>query len=167
MTVADIRQMLVKEGIVHWVDYEAIEKAIEDRVFEQPVLIASGKRPVEGHDARVVVLFPHGNVIHPKEIEHDMVDFRELQAVISIDKDEILAVKTPAVQGQSGTMITGKPVAVKAAEVRFVAGKGTRLSEDGLQVFSTIAGQPVLKGKTITVEPILTIRAMLIIVGKH
>ena len=159
VTVPDIRQMLVGQGIVCGVDYEAIEETVEKHISEEPVLIASGKNAVEGRDARIEYTFEMKTNMRPKEIEHDMVDFRELQSVFSVNKDAVLAVKTPAAPGQNGINVTGKPVVVKGVkDARFIAGKGTRLSRDGLQILSDIAGQPVLKDRTIIVEPVLSVR---------
>jgi uncharacterized protein len=159
VTVPDIRQMLVSQGIVHGVDYETVERAVEERIFEEPVVVASGENAVEGRDARIEYTFQMKTNMRPKEIEHDMVDFRELQCVFSVNKDAVLAVKTPAAPGQNGINVTGKPVVVKGVkDARFISGKGTRLSLDGLQILSDIAGQPVLKDRTIIVEPVLSVR---------
>jgi len=159
VTVADIRQQLVARGIVYGVDYEVIEETVREHILDQPVLVASGENAVEGKDAYIEYMFEMKAKVRPKEIEHDMVDFRELQAVFSVNKGALLAVKTPAVPGRNGMTVTGKPVVVRGVkDVRLTAGKGTRLSENGLQVFSDLAGQPVLNDRTIVVEPVLTIR---------
>ena len=155
----DIRRMLVSSGIVNGVDYETIKKGIEDHIFDRPIVVASGGYAVDGRDAGIEYMFPMGKSIQPKEIDHDMVDFRELQAVFSVIRDEVLAVKTPARPGRNGTTVTGKRVVARAAkDTRFIAGKGTRFSPDGLQIIADVAGRPVLRDRTITVEPILFIK---------
>jgi uncharacterized protein len=158
VTVSDVRQMLAEREIVYGVDNAAIESAVEEGRCGEAILVASGKSAVPAYDAKVEYLFETSTMIRPKEIEHDMVDFRELQTVLSVRKDTILSRKTPAVRGENGMTITGKPINVKPAkDIKLVAGKGTRLSEDGLDVIATIDGQPILKERTLTVEPVLAI----------
>lgn len=158
VTADDIKEMLAEHEVVFGVDCAAIEKAVLEGIYNRRILIAAGREPVEGKDAVIEYMFTADTTIHPKEIGSDKVDFRELRTISSVKKDIVLARKTPAVPGQNGTTVSGKPIVVKTVkDIKLRAGKNTRLSEDGLQVLSNADGQPVVNEKTITVEPILEI----------
>jgi uncharacterized protein len=159
VSASDVRQLLAKQAIVFGIDDEAIERAVAGGVHDQRVLIASGKEPVEGRDASIHYMFSMNTSIRPKEIEFEKVDFRELQTVFSVRKDDVLAQKTPAARGENGATVTGKPIPVRSVkDIKLVAGKNTRFSDDGAQVISNVDGQPILRERTLTVEPVLEIK---------
>ncbi|HEY3276634.1 MAG TPA: FapA family protein [Syntrophorhabdaceae bacterium] len=160
VSVGEIKQLLTKHGVVFGIDGEEIERAVMEEIYNSTILIASGKEPVEGRDASVEYMFTRETIIHPKEIEFDKVDYRELQTVFSVRKDEVLAQKTPAARGVGGTTVMGKQIPVKSVrDIRLVAGKNTRFSDDGAQVLANIDGQPILRDRTLTVEPVLDIKS--------
>lgn len=158
ITVDDVNKMLSQHRIMFGIDYAEIEKAVSEGTCNKPILIAKGKKAIDGKDAVIEFMFKMSTTIHPKEIDHDMVDYRELQTVYSVKKDTVLAKKIPATQPENGITITRKTVqARKPKDVKMAVDKNTRFSSDGSEVLANIDGQPVLRGSTITVEPILEV----------
>ena len=78
--------------------------------------------------------------------------------MVSVRKGVLLATKTVATKGQDGSTVTGKTLPARPGkDDRLSAGKNTKLSSDHLQLVADADGQPILRDKTITVEPVLAI----------
>jgi uncharacterized protein (DUF342 family) len=158
LTPDDIEAALASRGVVFGIDRDTIETVLSERQYNTRVLCAEAKEPVPGLDAEVHLNFRTHFQTKPKEIDHDKVDLRELGCVATVTVSRVIAWKSRATQGEPGMAVTGKPIPAKPGkEVLLRAGKGTHFSEDGTQVIADIEGQPVLKGNTLSVEPILTV----------
>ena len=159
ITLDDIKEKIAQAGIVFGIDYEVIHNVLTDKMYDKPVLFAQCKEPIHGIDGRIDYDFPLEFKMSPKELEHDQVDYKELQMIFAVDKGDIVARKILPTSGEAGCTITGKTIAAKPGkEIQLSAGRNAVLSEDGLSIKSLIEGQPVLKGKTVFVEPVLVIQ---------
>lgn len=155
--LTDAERALREKSIAVGVDEAAIRQALADGNHGSKVLIARGKDPVNGTDATIEYLFRKGSTLKPKDTDDKRIDYRDLESVVSVHKESILARKTPAIPGKDGMTVTGKPVrAIPGKDVKLSPGKNTRLSEDGLELVSNIDGQPVLLAR-VSVEPIIII----------
>lgn len=155
--LADVEWALGEESITVGVDETAIKKALADGNHGRKVLIARGRNPVNGTNATIEYLFRRISTLKPKDADDNKIDYRDLESVVSVHKESILARKTRAIPGEDGMTVTGKPIrAIPGKDAKLSPGKNTRLSEDGLEIISTIDGQPVLLDK-ISVEPIFVI----------
>ncbi len=159
ITLDDIKEKIAQAGIVFGVDYEEINNVFTDKIYDNPVLFAQCKEPIHGIDGRIEYDFPLEFKMSPKELEHDQVDYKELQLIFAVDKGDIIARKIPPTSGEAGCTITGKTIAAKPGkEIPLSAGRNAVLSEDSLSIKSLIEGQPILKGKTVFVEPVLVVQ---------
>lgn len=109
------------------------------------VLIAEGRPAGRGRVGRVRLYFESRPRPAPGTgalEDHERVDFRRLDVIQSCERDELLAEIVPAEQGPSGFSVLGKELLASAeGSAQLQAGKHTRLSDDGTQLFSEIAGQ--------------------------
>ncbi|MGD0661598.1 MAG: FapA family protein [Syntrophorhabdales bacterium] len=154
----DVEKALTAQSVRAGVDWETVEQVISLGKYGSRILIAKAQEPVHGEDSKIEYLFRTQSVIHPKEVEGLKVDYKELETVVSVRKGEILAKKTPATKGQDGFTVTGKTLPARPGkDERLAAGKSTKLSDDRLQLIADVDGQPVLRDKSVTVEPVLTI----------
>ncbi len=154
---ADVDRALGEKSIVAGVDEAAVRKALADGDYGRTLLIAHGKDPVNGTDAAIEYFFRKGSTRKPKDAGDNRIDYRDLESVVSVRKDSILARKTPAIPGENGMTVTGKPIRATAGkDVRLYPGRNARLSEDRLELVSTIDGQPILLDR-VSVEPIVAI----------
>ena len=154
----DIEKALTAQSVRAGVDWEAIEQAISLKKYGSRILVAKYQEPVPGVDAKLEFLFRTKSTIHPKEVDGLKVDYRELETVVSVRKGEVLAKKTPATKGQDGFTVTGRALPAKPGkDERLAASKSAKLSEDRLQLIADIDGQPILRDRSVTVEPVLTI----------
>ena len=154
----DVEKALEAQSVRAGIDYEAIEKALTLKAWDTRTSIAKWVEPVHGEDAKIDYLFRTTSTIQPKEVDGLKVDYRELETVVSVHKGTPLAQKTPATKGKDGFTVSGRTLAARPGkDDRLSAGKGTKLSDDRLQLVADIDGQPILRDKTITVEPVLSI----------
>jgi uncharacterized protein len=158
LTLDDVEKAIADHGVVFGVDRNAVEKALLERQYHARVLVAEAKEPVQGTDAQLNLNFRTTFKIEPKDLEHHKVDFRELGLVATVTQGSVVAFKTPATPGEAGTTVTGKPIPAKPGkDLLLGAGKNTHLSDDRSTVIADRDGHPLLKGKTVSVEEVLTI----------
>ncbi len=166
VTVSQVLEACEEKGIVFGVRKKAINTIIQEKIYDQKVILAKGKDAIHGVDASIRFSFntekkqaPEKKSTGENEKEEvKSVDFKELDWIINVGADEILATKIPAVEGTDGTDIFGKTIIAKMPkDINLTTGKNTYITEDGLHLKSKIDGQVMQKGKTINVEPILNI----------
>lgn len=154
---ADVEWALGEESITVGIDETAIRRALEDGKQGRKILIARGKPPVNGTDAKIEYLFRKESTLKPRDADDNRFDYRNIESVVSVSKESLLARKTPAIPGEDGMTVTGKPIrAVPGKDLKLSPGRNTRLSEDGLELISNIDGQPILLDK-VSVEPVFAI----------
>lgn len=122
--------------------------------------IASGNKPIIGRDASIKYFF-ETNYQRPGTItKGGLIDFKNRGEVPFVQKGDLLAEKTPIIEGQSGRDIKGYEIVVEEyKDVYFESGTGTELSEDGTKIFASIDGQPdVSVKKVISVYPELQVK---------
>lgn len=168
VTLAQALQELAKAGISYGIETNAVEGAVKEserflphEPGKRPVSVARGKAPERGRDAVVtydeLLQTPSG---YPLLKADGKVDYFQLHLVRNVAPGHLLATRQPATKGIAGTNVYGVTVpALDGKEIPLKAGKGCRLSEDGLSVVADIAGHAVLSpdGK-ITVSPIFEVR---------
>jgi hypothetical protein len=111
----------------------------------EPFVIAQGIEPKMSVDAAVKYHFESEFRNPGKVLEDGSIDFRDRGNIPFVETGVLLAEKTAAQDGRSGTDITGLELPVaEAADVMFNAGAGTRFSDDGLQIYADSDGQPHL-----------------------
>ncbi len=154
----DVERALGEESITVGVDETAIRRALEKGNHGSKTLIARGKNPVNGIDAKIEYHFrKKSTLIKPGDPEDNRFDYRSIESVLSVGKESLLARKIPAIPGEDGMTVTGKPIrAIPGKDVRLSPGRNTRLSEDGMELISNIDGQPILLDK-VSVEPVFAI----------
>jgi uncharacterized protein len=154
----DIERAFAEKGVVLGIDREAADRAFFQKMYGTPIVVARSKDPVNGRDAVIEYLFKTDRSIHPKETEDGRIDYRDIEMVVSTKKGTVLARKLPATPGENGFTITGKTLFTRPGkDVRLVAGKNARVSEDGFELIADMDGQPLLREKVVAVEHVLTI----------
>ncbi len=159
LTVTDLMDMLMQRQISHGIiDDEAIEAWISKPSVDK-IIIASGEAPDLGSDGKIDFCF-ETNFTNPGKINEDgTIDFRDRGDIPYVKKGDLLATKTPARDSRAGISISGTPIPVdEVNDPVFVAGPGTEMSEDELNIHAAIDGQPHLDAMgTISVNPELVI----------
>ncbi|MBI9087773.1 MAG: DUF342 domain-containing protein [Desulfobacterium sp.] len=147
VTVDAIKELLDEQGICVGIKEDALIKTWLSVATPQgdPFVIAQGIEPKYSVDATVNYHF-EVDFRNPGKVQADgSIDFRDRGDIPFVKAGVLLAEKTAVLEGRSGTDILGVEIPVaEAVEVMFYAGAGTRLSDDGLQIFADADGQPHL-----------------------
>ncbi len=142
ITEYDIMFKLFKKGIKRkYIKREVIQEVIAKKKYMKPIVVAEGIPPINGRDAQLVYKIDLSKIGKPKEREDGKIDYRELDTVITVKKDQVLVEKIPPTEGTPGEDIYGNPVpAVPGKDVPLPAGKNTYITEDGLKLCAKIDG---------------------------
>ncbi len=150
----------IKEIRFGIVDDQAIESWITTvQPADAPFEIATGTPPVHGEDGKVTYRF-ETNYTNPGKIMDDgRIDFRNRGAIPFVHQGDLVAEKIPARPGRDGVSVCGDPIEVEEPlDPVFLAGPGTRVSEDGLSIHADTDGHPHLDPMgEISVNPELNI----------
>lgn len=154
-TKVDAFNALQTENITFGLFEEAIDEVINKRILK-PTLIARGKLPVNGTDAEVKYLFETG-VFRKASIEDPTgrVDYRQLQTVQDVVIGQVIVEKIPASPGEAGSNVRGQEIpAVAGKDKQIKLGKNVAWNEDGLKIYATASGEPILANNKVSVHPL-------------
>lgn len=144
---------LKQNNIQHGIIPDIIKRFTIVRPYCTDILVAKGTPPVQGKDASITYNFDANPTRKPKQLEDGSVDFHELNIFTKVQKGDLLATLTPAVQGTPGSDVFGNPIL--PAKVKNLALKHSRnitLSEDRLHMYSEVSGDVKLEGDTVFVS---------------
>lgn len=143
----------IKNTIKYGLDENKVKSAIKQRCYYNKVLIASGLNPINGNDAFIKHEFNNDKSLKPEVLADGKVDFRNLDIISNVQKNQTLSVKSPSTEGQPGYDVYGRLIPqIKGKDCSFKYGKNIILSEDGLKLISSIDGQACLEGDKVTVH---------------
>ena len=113
------RESLHRKGIPN-PDEGVVQKALKNKKFNTPILIAQGTPPKKGEDGQVILKVRRGD---------------------KVKKGDLLAVKELPTEGVPGISIQGKTIpAEDGEEVEFNLGDNVRLGDNELEVYATTDG---------------------------
>lgn len=151
---------MIKAGVKYGVADASIESFLENRRYDEMVLLAEATLPVEGSDAQITYFFNTDLTQKPRVNEDGSVDFHHLDVISSVAEGDLLAELHPAVQGKPGIDVCGgllRPVKVKQKILR--VGKNIKLSEDNLKAYSEVNGHAILEADIIFVSNLYEVPA--------
>lgn len=149
----DIISEMVRAGVKYGVAENTIAEFLNNRQYEETLIIAEATKQVEGSDAVITYFFNTDLTQKPKVNEDGSVDFHHLDVISSVCAGDLLAELTPAVQGKPGIDVCGgllRPTKVKQKILR--VGKNIKLSEDNLKAYSEVNGHATVEGDQIFVS---------------
>lgn len=143
-------------GVVFGINQDAIKQACEKPGFR--VIFAVAQRAVDGTDAKINMLVDLENKGRPVQLEDGKVDYKNLNIFTVVQQDDVLAVKTPATPGTSGTDIMGQTLLPKPGkDIPLPLGKNVT-SVDKLKIVAAIPGQLQVVNNKINVVPVIEIK---------
>ncbi|MFH1688317.1 MAG: FapA family protein [bacterium] len=159
LTMEEVQQEIAKAGVVFNISLEDLAKAIQDRDYSQPIVIAQGIPMVKGTDTQFEYLFETGRQAHSPVVGKDgRIDYRNINYIQNTKKDEVLARMLPPTDGKPGTSVTGEEIAApRGRTVGFSNGEGTRISEDGSELIAAVDGAIVFKQGHVAVKEVTVV----------
>ncbi|MCU0820865.1 MAG: FapA family protein [Spirochaetes bacterium] len=156
MDTDDIIEALRSAGVVVGIKDKEIIEYLNKMDYNEALIAAEGTPPKHGKDAYVdyKVRIDKTHVVY-EEDEKGQVDFKDLDLLENVVVGQLLAVKIPAEEGIQGRTLTNRILPAKSGkDIQLKYGKGTILSEDGLELTAEINGQVVYNMGKISVEPV-------------
>ncbi|MCG8616556.1 MAG: FapA family protein, partial [Desulfobacterales bacterium] len=147
LTVSGILDLLRQNDISYGIEADKDISAWITSVAPEdaPFPIALGEPAVPGKDGNVAYHFEIDYTNPGKLMEDGRIDFRDRGEIPFVNPGDLLAVKTPPKEGKDGMSVSGVSILVEPPfDPVFLAGNGTKTSEDGLSVHAAISGQPHL-----------------------
>lgn len=149
----DIISEMVRSGVKYGVVEATIADFLNNRQYEETLILAEATKQVEGSDAEITFFFNTDLTQKPRVNEDGSVDFHHLDMISTVSAGDLLAELKPAVQGKPGIDVCGgllRPVKVKQKILR--VGKNIKLSEDGLKAYSEVNGHATVEGEQVFVS---------------
>ncbi len=157
ITIDDIMYNLYSRGIVFGIDKEKIKRIVQNKIYLEREIIAQGIEPIYGDDAQIVYEVDTEVSSEPLILEDGSVDFRQMNLLKTVEKDQLLAVKIPARKGVDGKDVMGNVIDSTGKDRPLPKGKFTYQSEDGLSLYAEVGGRIVREKDKLNVENILAI----------
>lgn len=160
MDAEEIVRTIQANGIKFGIDNEAIRSFLNNRQYCTNLVFAKGKPYVAGHDAKIEYFFNTNTSLKPSMNEDGSVDYKNLDNISHVMEDQLLARITPEDPGIPGVDLFAnviKPPTVKTKKLN--TGNNIRMSEDGLEIYSTVTGHANLVAGQVFVSDIYEIPA--------
>lgn len=156
----ELTRLIAEESIVYGIDTAVIDHIIAacaaGKPPEEPVIIAHGSEPVHGENGRIEYHFNTTSSLKPKENSDGSVNYKSVEIVTSVEKNQLLASCHPPSSGVDGSTVLGKKIlANKGVPARLPLGPHTepdpsnpdhlRATTDGI-VRLTAGGVEVCEG---------------------
>lgn len=156
-TPDEVKLFLQDKGIIRGVDEKAIMQVIENPNSKERFTIARGMEPVDGENAYIRYPFL-------ESIDEDLEEgYFGRNKLVSVNAEDIIAIKVPAREGIDGWNVEGEVLPAKPpVDCQITVKSGCELIDDGNQVVATINGRPViepgLNQDVIYVDPIYVVK---------
>ena len=154
LTQSDILSTLNERGVVHGIKNDAIESFLQNIVYDEPVLFAMGTEVKHGTDGQVEYCFELEKEYKPVILENGSVDYKQRNLIHNVQKDTVLAIIHPPVQGEAGQDVLGKvlqPLSIKATKLPKL--KNAVVTPEGDKIVASCEGALSFDDDTITINP--------------
>ncbi len=157
----DILEKLKELGISYGIDELAIKKYCENGDFTKELVAAKGKISENGIDAYISYKFDTSDKVVLKENADGSVNFKELNNIKSINKDDLICEVIPAKDGVEGVNIYSESIGFREGKtVELPNGNNVYASEDKLRLYASVNGAIIMKDNRIDVENIYTVESV-------
>ena len=154
----EIAVALVQAGIVHGIDANAVEKALQEKNYFHPMPIAAGSEPATGEAGVIAFMFrTDSHIVNFKEDKSGRVDYHDVDLIQEVRSGDVLARRVPAGPGKPGRDVLGGEIpARRGKEAKLPSGKNVFV--DGNELKSGIDGHVSFEYGDVIVSPIYHVR---------
>lgn len=160
MTFDDFLKDLRFRNISFGIKMDALQQHFQSEgIYCTDLIVAKGKEPVQGEDARIEYSFNTEAHRHPEQREDGSVDYFHLTTINHCRKGEVLARIIPEKLGEDGHDVYGKsikPRDVKRQTLKF--GRNIELSEDKRSISSMVDGHVSLVDDKVFVSDVYEVQ---------
>jgi uncharacterized protein (DUF342 family) len=159
-TIDEIKNDLLAAGVVYGIDEVIIQGILQNKIFDEPVVVAKGRLAMDGKNATIEYFFNTEKKRTPFALSEDgSVDFREIGIIQTVKAGDILARKVATNKGVPGMTVTGQSLpAIDGKDIVLYKGKNILLNKDETELTAAVKGQIVWDGSRIDVDPVCKIK---------
>ncbi len=159
VTVEMVTDAIKQAGINTGIDYDAIKRIVGHKVYEVSTCIARYVEPKKGQNGFINFRFDKEHKLKPHQNEFGVADYHELNAIVPIQKNDVIADIVMPTEGIPGKDIFGKEVpAEPGAQPKISLGKNTLVTMDGLKIIAACDGHIIFGNGCFQVEECVTIK---------
>lgn len=148
----------IKDHFSFGLNESLIRELLEKQTLTNKTLVAQGRAFLDGKNGYIKYEFEANRALIPSISDDGTVDYRELDSINKVYAGEVLATIIPPTPGMAGIKVTGETIPFKKGKTpKFVLGKNTIISEDGMILKSNIDGLVEVKGGRINVLEVLNV----------
>ncbi len=150
LTLERIISALKENNILLGINNKSIEKIIAEKIYYEPVIVASGKETVQGkHGFPELLFLPKKSRPAPGT----RVNLQEVPVLQKVQQGQELVRIETATMGEDGYTITGKLISsTPGKQFRIRPGRNTRYNPEGTHIIATKSGVVCLNNDSISVE---------------
>ena len=157
-TMEEVERALAQKGVVYGIKRDVLERMVSERAYRREVLVAEGVPMKEGEDGHYDYHFNMNLDGKPTIRPDGSVDYWSVNRVEVVKEGQVIAEYRPAIMGENGTTVKGRPVTAKRArELAPLKGKGFTRSEDNLVYTADFDGKIEMKNGRVTVSRVYEI----------
>ncbi|MDR2798094.1 MAG: FapA family protein [Treponema sp.] len=151
--------VLKDNRVVYGIKEDFLHDFLDRPSYRVPVVVAEGSPAENGKDAYIEYFFKTTQKRRPiHEGVDGRVDFRDINTIQNVVKDQPLARKVPPGEGTVGRTVVGGYLPAKPGnDIEIPLGNNVHLGEDRATIISDINGQVMVASGTINVEPVYTV----------
>lgn len=139
--VDDIIYELQESGVIYGIKEDVIRYLAQNPVYDQDIIIAEGSVPVHGENGSVNFLVDINREKKPIIMDDGSVNYRDLDYIVSVQKDQKLCEIIPPTPGSNGINVFGEAVkAISGKPANIIRGSNVYVSEDNLGFYAAIDG---------------------------
>ena len=155
LTLEMIIRELKEKNILQGIKNKTIEKMIAEKIYYEPLIVASGKETLQGRDGFPELLFLPEKL---RPAPGTKVNLREVPVLQKVQEgQELIRIET-ATMGEDGYTITGKLISsTPGKQFRIRPGRNTRYNPEGTHIIATKSGVVCINNDNISVEKLKVI----------
>lgn len=154
-----ICEELTRAGVTTGIELNEIKRIADGKVYEVLTYVANAIEPKRGSNGYFDFKFDKERKLKPHQDEFGIADYRELDAIVLIHKNDIIADIYQPTEGVPGVDIFGKEIPAKPGVMpKVTLGKNTLITADGKNIIAACDGHIVFGNGSFRVEEAVTIK---------
>lgn len=138
----EIVAALESQKVVYGIKEDVINFYSEHPAYNESICVAEGIPAKNGKNGSVFFHFDTSKDRSPKMLEDGRIDYRELNLIQSVQAGQTLCTLVPPLMGTEGKTVKGKTIpALNGKPAVLPRGKNVAISEDGVTLYATTAGE--------------------------
>ena len=136
------KQKVLQTGVNHGLDEQALKLVLEEKKYNESVVVASATMPVDGENGKIIFNFQTDPTTgRPKELEDGKVDYKSLDLFVPCTEGQLLVSRKLATEGTPGSTVKGKVIKQRTGKnVVLPKGKNVIVNADKTEMFAQSSG---------------------------